>query len=434
MKNLCQPIIAATPRSPAAQADVRQGETLLAINGEPVLDLVDYLALTAEENLTLTLADKSGRTREINLCKDEAEPLGLTFETSLMSPPRTCRNRCRFCFIDQMPKGARSSLRVKDDDWRLSFIMGNYISLTNVDDAEFARILRRRVCPLFVSVHATDGAVRAELMGNPDAAKLMERLTALKQAGLTFHAQIVLCPRLNDGPVLAQTLADLSALRPACLSVAIVPVGLTKFRDGLYPLRPWTAGESGEVIDSVDEELGARNEELKGFIFLADEWYLVANHPLPPYEHYGDFPQIENGVGLLRLFEEEFLSALADGSSSFLTPHSSFSVAGGTLAAPFFADLLRRAELPIRQYAIENRYFGGNVHVTGLITGGDLLAQLAGKPLGKALLLPTNMLREGEDIFLDGMTLPQLSERLNVPIKTFSNGEEFVKVISKAIT
>jgi len=452
-----QRVTEVTPHSPAARAGVQPGDFLLSVNGEPVLDLVDYLDLTAGSALTLELADSDGTVRQVSVRKTETEPLGLGFESSLMSPMRSCRNKCRFCFIDQMPKGVRLSLRVKDDDWRLSFIMGNYVSLTNVDDAEFARLLRRGAGPLFVSVHATDPAVRVNLMGNPEAGRLMERLTALRDANITFHAQIVLCPGLNDGEILLRSLNDLFALHPVCASVAVVPVGLTKFREGLYPLRPYTVEESGQVIDAVEAWVDSRFQNPPNkppvcwvdtvhcplqsgtrFAFLADEWYLVAGRPLPPCEDYEDFPQIENGVGLLRLFEEEFLAALADNSEilesgiwNLESPH--YSIAGGTLAAPFFRDLLGRAlagsGITIHQYAIENRYFGGNVHVTGLITGADLVEQLKGKPMGQALLIPGNMLREGEDVFLDGMRLAEVSEKLGVPVYPFADGEGLVKLL-----
>ena len=454
-----QCITAISPRSPAVKAGLLAGERLLAINGEAVLDLVDYTDLTAYAVLDLELADTAGALRRVRVRKDEAEPLGLCFATSLMSPMRSCRNKCKFCFIDQMPKGVRPSLNVKDDDWRLSFIMGNYVSLTNVDETEFARILRRKAGPLFVSVHATNPMIRAEMMGNPSAGLLLERLVRLKDAGIVFHAQIVLCPGLNDGEVLRQSLRDLFALHPACASVAVVPVGLTKFREGLYPLRPFTAEESHGVIAQVETIARACKSACGSrFVFLSDEWYLAAGESLPAYEDYEDFSQIENGVGLLRLFEEEFCAVLEEISesstmakesaesraapeenvasqvvgeevSASCNPQAKVSIAGGTLAAPFFAELFRRENINLHRYAIENRYFGGNVHVAGLITGGDLAEQLAGKPLGEKLLIPANMLREGEDVFLDGMTLSALSQELGVPIQAFSDGEALAELL-----
>ena len=238
--------------SPAARAGVLSGEILCAINGEPVFDLVDYEYLTANARLTLTIEDNVGDVRSVHIRKEEIEPLGLNFQTTLMSDMRSCSNRCVFCFVDQMPKGLRPSLSVKDDDWRLSFIMGNYVTLTNASDAEFERILKRRVSPLYVSVHATDPEVRVKLMGNRTAGRILERLQKLKENGLKFHTQIVLCPGLNDGKVLEKTLGDLRALYPAAQSVAIVPVGLTRFRDGLYPLRPCTEQEARDMVTFME--------------------------------------------------------------------------------------------------------------------------------------------------------------------------------------
>jgi len=338
-----------------------------------------------------------------------------------------------FCFIDQMPLGIRDSLHVKDDDWRLSFVMGNYISLTNVEEAEFARILKRRVSPLYISVHTSDPELRARMMGNPSAGAIMERLERLKEAGLSFHAQIVLCPGINDGEQLRRTLRALVSLYPVCASVAVVPVGLTRFREGLTPLRAYTKREAKALIAELSrftrrhlKTLGSR------FVFLSDEWYLLAGRRLPSHKACESFPQIENGVGLLRLFEKEFADALAARPAP--KARKTYSIAGGLLASGFFKPLLRklgRWRRKILLYPLENRYFGGNVHVAGLLTGSDLLEQLQGNPLGEALLIPGNMLREGEDVFLDGMTLQALTEALRIPIHPFRSGEELAKLLCK---
>ena len=428
--NLCakgQPITYVEPGSPAARKGVRAGDVLLRINDCPVLDLIDYEHLTANRAQKLDLL-RDGAPVSIVLLKDEYEPLGLNFETTLMSRMQTCKNHCVFCFIDQMPKGVRSSLNVKDDDWRMSFIMGNYVTLTNVDDTEFSRILERRVSPLYVSVHATDPDVRISIMRNPTAGRILERLTALKEHGMQFHTQIVLCKGLNDGDVLKRTLDDLSALAPACASIAIVPVGVTRFREGLPKLGTFDMESSARVIDFIEP---MQNAFLKRFgtrlVFLSDEWYLNANRTLPDAEAYEEYGQIENGVGLLRAFEEDFRYALSERTP--LARKRKVSIAGGTAAYPFFSKLYEELEpygVETDLHPVPNRWFGGNVHVAGLVTGEDLIAELRGKALCAPLLLPHNMLRETEDVFLDGKTVKDVEAALHVPIRTFGDGTELI--------
>ena len=427
-----QPITFVEPGSPAKRAGVRVGDVLFAINEVPVLDLIDYEHLTANRALKLDLK-RGGESISVVLFKDEYEPLGLSFETTLMSRMMTCKNHCVFCFIDQMPKGVRSSLNVKDDDWRMSFIMGNYVTLTNVSDAEFQRIIDRRVSPLYVSVHATDPDTRVKIMRNPSAGKIMERLSSLRDAGLRFHAQIVLCRGLNDGEILSKSLADLSSLSPACASVAIVPVGVTRFREGLTELGTFDAAQSAEIIAFVEPLQDAyRNRFGTRFVFLSDEWYLNANRTLPDAEAYEEFEQIENGVGLLRLFEEDFRYALS--SCAPVKPPQTVSIAGGTAAYPFLSELYRSLSpfgITIDIHPIPNRWFGGNVHVAGLVTGSDLIAELTGKNLSDPLLIPKNMLREQEDVFLDGMTLRDVETALGVSIRPFSDGTELISYLFK---
>lgn len=425
-----QPITFVEHGTPAEKAGVLRGDILLRINDTPVLDLIDYEALTAHRVLKLDLM-RSGEPLSVVLHKGDYEPLGLCFETTLMSRMMTCRNHCVFCFIDQMPKGVRSSLNIKDDDWRMSFIMGNYVTLTNVSDAEFQRILDRRVSPLYVSVHATDPEIRTKIMRNPSAGRIMERLTALKEKGLRFNAQIVLCRNLNDGEILMRTLSDLSSLAPACSSVAIVPVGVTKYREGLTELGTFDAAESAKVIDSIErlqesylERFGTR------LVFLSDEWYLQANRSLPKPEAYEAYEQIENGVGLLRMFEEDFRYALEERDRR--KEPRRFSIAGGTAAYPFFKELYRELEpygVITELHPVPNRWFGGNVHVAGLVTGTDLLSELSGKDLADPLLIPKNMLRETEDVFLDGMTLSEVESGLGISIRTFADGTELISCL-----
>lgn len=419
------------PESAAQRAGIRHGDTLLFISGEPVKDIVDYEYLSAEESLTLTYLDGGGARHEARIQKESYEPLGLNFASGLMDDMRTCKNKCVFCFIDQMHKGGRSSLHIKDDDWRMSFIMGNYVSLTNLDERELARIIARRVSPLFISMHASDPAVRVKMMANPNAGRLMEQLRRLKEAGLSFHLQIVLCPGLNDGDVLARTLQDAETLVPAAKSLAIVPVGLTKFREGLYPLTPNTPEDARRLIDTVhplQERLLAKTGTR--FVFLSDEWYILAKRPMPDDEAYEDFPQIENGVGLLRLFEKEFLDALQEQKP--LKKPRRVSMAGGVSACGWFdwmPGILRPYGIELGIFPITNEYFGHNVNVGGLVTGGDLTAQLAGRLDTDVLLIPHEMLREQEDVFLDGMTLCQAEEALHIRILPVCGGEDMITTL-----
>lgn len=424
-----QYITAVDRHSPAEAAGLRPGDILLSINNEQVKDLVDYEALCTLKQLQLELK-RGEELLHIHLFKGEYEPLGLCFATGLMDTMRACRNRCVFCFIDQMPKGLRSSLHVKDDDWRLSFIMGNYVSLTNVSREEFARILKRRVSPLYISVHATDPNTRVRLMGNPTAGTIMERLTALKEAGLSFHTQIVLCPGLNDGDILEKSYQELKSLYPACRSIAIVPVGLTRFRDGLYPLRGFTKEEAQKVVvwgqrvtESCKTQLG------EDFCYLSDEWYILAGEPLPPYESYEDFPQIENGVGLLRYFEGDFLAALSEQTP--LSAHRKVTVAGGVAANSFFKELYKSLlpyNIEIDAIAVENGFFGGNVHVAGLVTASDLENRFKDS-CPSPLLIPKNMLKETEPLFLDGVSVAELEERLHTRILPFADGYELIELL-----
>lgn len=419
------------PGSPAEQVGIQSGDTLLSINGEPVVDLIDYEGLTAAEHLTLEIQKKNGERETITLEKDDYEPLGLSFATSLMSAMRTCKNHCVFCFIDQMPKGGRSSLHVKDDDWRMSFIMGNYVTLTNLDERELDRIIRRRVSPLYVSLHASDPAVRREMMKNPNAGNIVDQLKRLAEAELTFHLQIVLCPGINDGDVLRRSIADMLALYPYAQSLAVVPVGLTRYREGLYPLRVFTKEEANAIIDEIEAlQQQIWKKHCTQFVFLADEWYTMTGRTLPPYEDYEDFAQIENGVGLLRLFEGETLDAL-EGRSPLPEPKH-FFMAGGVSAEPFFRESYQKLApygINIETRAVRNRYFGENVTVGGLVTGGDLIEQLKGESFGRALLIPRSMLKADEEVFLDGVTREEAQAALNTRIIPVTSGEDLVEIV-----
>ena len=419
------------PGSPAAHAGLVIGDRLLSINGEAVVDLVDYEHLTASEQLTLLIQKKSGGCEEISIEKDDYEPLGLSFATSLMDKMRTCKNHCVFCFIDQMPKGGRSSLHVKDDDWRMSFIMGNYVTLTNLDERELDRVIRRRVSPLYISLHASDPVVRRAMMKNPHAGEIVPQLKRLAEADLQFHLQIVLCPGLNDGDILRQSIQDMLALYPAAQSLAVVPVGLTKHREGLTPLRTFTPEEATALIDEMVplqqellSQIGTR------FVFLADEWFTMSGRTLPEYDSYEGFVQIENGVGLLRLFEGDMLDALEERKP--LKGNKRFLMAGGVSAEPFFRESYKQLlpyGIQIDTHAIQNRFFGESVTVGGLVTGGDLIDQLKGKDFGRALLIPRAMLKADEALFLDGVSLAEAENTLHTRILPVASGEDLIEIL-----
>ena len=430
-----QLITAVDNGSIAEELNICAGDSLVSINGEAIVDVIDYEQLCSAERLNMVVQRRDGSDIELDIEKDEYEPLGLSFGSGLMSHIRSCKNHCIFCFIDQMPHGVRDTLHVKDDDWRLSLIMGNYVTLTNVDDAEFERILKRRVSPLYVSVHSTDGALRARMMANPTAVRIMERLTALKDAGLRFHAQIVVCPEINDGQALKSTLDDLYGLYPACASVALVPVGLTKYRDKLYPLRRMSVDELRAMIALCGEyQQKAMKEHGERFVYAADEAYLGAGLELPAFDEYGDFDQLENGVGLLRQFEDGFMYALEEFKPK---GRMRFASASGVAAAPFMRELfkkLSRYGVDIDVHAVQNEYFGHDVTVSGLITGGDLVNALSGA-CGDAVLIPHTMLREGGDVFLDGMTLDSAMASLNkkiIPVSA-ADGEAFVRELGELL-
>ena len=415
---MSQRIVSVAPGSLAARSGMKEGETLLSISGTPVLDLVDYQFLTARPSLELLLEDADGAQRTIRIRKRVEEPLGLTLESSLMSCPKTCANHCMFCFIEQMPPGMRPSLYVRDDDWRLSLMAGNFVTLTNLPPRELERMIERRASPLYISVHTTNGELRKRMLSHIHADRIMEHLTRFAENGMSFHCQVVLCPGVNDGPELDRTLDDLSSLAPHALTVALVPVGLTRYREHLYPLRPYTRGEAEQVIRQA-EAFQARMLEKAGtrFVFPSDEFYQIAGHPLPDADSYEDFPQFENGVGLLARLRDEFETALRLDPDTPGAPRRVI-MATGTSVAPFMEELIASHPIDgvqVRVQPILNRFFGETVTVSGLITGQDLVAQLRGAAADE-ILITESMLREGEDVVLDDMTLAQAQEALGVRI------------------
>jgi putative radical SAM enzyme (TIGR03279 family) len=414
-------ITAVEPGSPAARAGLAPGEALLSAGGHPIRDVLDYRFYTYEPRLTLTVRDARGTERTVLLRHREGEELGLTFETYLMDSQQACENQCLFCFIDQLPPGLRRSLYFKDDDARLSFLLGQYITLTNLTPDDFDRILAQRISPLHISVHATDPALRVRLLGHPAAGDCLSRRKILAARGIRMQAQVVVCPGLNDGAALARTLSDLAALFPAVSDVSVVPVGLTRWREGLYPLRPFTEKEAAQTVALVRGMAGAlRAETGLGVLYAADELYLLAGLPAPGEDEYDGYPQLENGVGLMTSFEAEFDAALRALPSSAPTPPP-FTVATGLAAAPFLRTLLAKLSrrLPETVWAVEaapNRLFGETVDVAGLLCGADLAAALEGHVTGGRVLIPACMLRHGGDVFLDDLTPDDLARRIGASV------------------
>ncbi len=397
-------------------------------------DLIDWRVLEGEEELTLEVEDPDGTIQVVTLEKDADEVLGLGFSEALFDGLRQCNNHCPFCFIDQQPPGRRGTLYLKDDDYRLSFLYGSYLTLTNLTSADWMRIEQQRLSPLYVSVHATDPDLRSRLLVNPRAAQLLDQLAWFAERRLQIHAQVVVCPGLNDGDALEQTLVDLgrfgSGAWPAVLSTAIVPVGLTRFRppgDGLVPVDAPTAAA---VIDRV-ERLQTRFESTLGsrFAWLSDEWYLMAGRPLPPRAVYEDLPQRENGVGTIRGFLEELDLATRTLPLSIPRQRRSGWVVGRLVAGALqpVVDRLNQVEgVELIPHGLPSPYWGQDQVVTGLLTGSDLLEGLQGQDLGERLLLPGVMLRQGEAVFLDDIKLDQLAERLAVPIRIVQGADDLV--------
>ncbi len=417
----------------ASRLGLVAGDAIDAIAGEPIIDQIDYQALTANRRFDMDVTKQDGSTVTLHVRKQDWEPLGITLDQSIVSSPRPCRNHCVFCFIDQMPPGMRKTLYVKDDDWRLSLMMGNYITMTNIDDAELDRIIRRKVSPLYVSVQCTDPEMRVKLLRNPNAALIMDRLRLLKENGIRFHCQVVLCPGWNDGDILLRTIEDLATLAPTAQSIALVPIGLTKFREGLPCIKPYNREMAAEVIQAMKplqerflREMGTR------FVFPADEFYCLSGLPIPEDEEYEDYPQIENGVGMLRMFETDLHYAAEDYPVAETSP-TRLCIACGTSIAPMLqrlADKYAPKGTTVEVRPIINRFFGESVTVSGLITGQDLVAQCKDVQ-ADALLIVRSMIRAEGDMFLDDMTLADVRSQLPVPLMvTGAGGEDFWKAIS----
>lgn len=406
----------------AEEMELEQGDLLVSINGQPVKDLIDYRYLAADEFLEIRIKKKNGEEWILEVEKDFDEELGLDFDRAIFDSMQTCQNRCLFCFVDQMPPGVRKTLYVKDDDYRLSFLQGNFVTLTNLSDDALKRIAEMRLSPLFVSVHTTNPDLRVKMLNNKKAANILDQLRFLKESGIIVHTQIVLCPGINDDEELERTIGDLIELWPAVRSIAVVPVGLTKYRDGLSLLRQITAEEAGRLIDRMkplQEKL--RDKYGVTLVYLSDEFYLIAGRPIPPVEYYDEFEQLENGIGLVRLLYENFKEIEKEIPKEVLPPQR-VTLITGYLGEKALQPLVKKfgkvKGLSLTVKMVENKFFGKDVTVTGLLTGSDILASYKDETVNSDLLiLPAVMCRKGEKLFLDGLTPAEIEKELGVPVK-----------------
>ena len=410
-------------RSHAERAGILSGDTLLCINGNEINDVLDYRFYLTERRVEITYL-RDGEEKLAVITKGEYSDIGLGFETPLMDKKRSCKNGCIFCFIDQNPCGMRESIYFKDDDSRLSFLHGNYITLTNLTDADVDRIVKMRFSPINVSIHTTNPDLRVKMMKNKRSGEVLDYLRRFYEAGLSMCGQIVLCRGVNDGEELLRSMRDLSQYYDRMGSVSIVPAGLTKHRDGLYPLTDFTSDEAAAVIDMV-EAFATEHKAKTGsrMFFLADEFYLKAGRELPDADYYEGYPQLENGVGMIRSFDEDFALGAEDAEVS--DKPRRVSIVTGVAAYPKIQEYATRVkktrpQMQIKVYKIINHFFGESITVAGLLTGKDILEQLSGEDLGEVLYIPQNALRSGEETFLCGMTVSELSEKLGIRVVPMS--------------
>ena len=426
------------PGSIADELGIEAGDKLISINNNEIEDVFDYHFYVNDEELVLLIEKPNGEEWELEIEKDYEEDLGIEFEQGLMDEYRSCHNKCMFCFIDQMPEGMRDTLYFKDDDSRLSFLQGNYVTLTNMSDHDIERIVRYHLEPINISFQTTNPELRCKMLHNRFAGDALKKVDTLYESGIQMNGQIVLCKGINDGEELERSIRDLSKYVPCLQSVSVVPVGLTKYREGLYPLEPFTREDAVKILDTIHrwqvkffEEYGIH------FIHAGDEWYILAGEEMPEEERYDGYLQLENGVGMLRLLENEFEEAYekVDGDDR----DRELSIATGFLAYPYIQKMASRIEekyfnTQIHVYPIRNDFFGELITVSGLITGRDLIHQLQNQKLGDRLLLPCNMFRSQEEVFLDDITLAQVEDALQVRADIVkSSGQDFIDVIVNEI-
>ncbi|MBO5154703.1 MAG: DUF512 domain-containing protein [Eubacterium sp.] len=428
-------IAAVAPGSIAEELELEPGDVILAINDQEIEDIFDYHYLVEDEYLVMLVEKPDGEQWELEIEKDEDEDLGITFENGLMDDYKSCSNKCIFCFIDQMPPGMRDTLYFKDDDSRLSFLQGNYVTLTNMKQKDIDRIIRYRLDPINISVQTTNPELRCMMLHNRFAGEALKKIDTLYEAGIRMNGQIVLCKGVNDGAELERSIRDLMKYLPYMESVSVVPVGLSKFREGLYPLEPFTKEDACEVLDLIHRwQKVCMQEYDTHFIHASDEWYLLAERELPEEGNYDGYIQLENGVGMLRLLQEEFSEALSDATGN-AGLEKEVSIATGRLAAPFLEELVGKLEekyphVRVHVYPIRNDFFGEMITVSGLLTGQDLKKQLSVVPLGEKLLIPCNMIRSEEQDFLDDVTVEELEKTLQVPIDIVkSSGKDLLDAI-----
>ena len=419
---------------------IEAGDKLIAVGGEDITDIFDYQFLIQDEYIEVLIEKQDGEEWLLEIDKEYEEDLGLEFENGLMDEYRSCRNKCIFCFIDQMPKGMRDTLYFKDDDSRLSFLQGNYVTLTNMSEADIDRIIKYRLSPINISFQTTNPGLRCKMLNNRFAGEALKKVDKLYEAGITMNGQIVLCKGINDGEELERSISDLTKYLPHLKSVSVVPVGLSKYREGLYPLEPFEKEDAKKVLstihkwqDKVFPEYGLH------FIHASDEWYILAGEDMPEEERYDGYLQLENGVGMLRLLKEEFAQALRSFEEKGILPDAhtedTIAIATGKLAYPYIKEMAAEVmkyvpKLTIHVYAVRNDFFGERITVSGLLTGQDIENQLKGKILGSRLLLPQNVLRSGETVFLDDRTVADVEKTLQVKVDIVkSSGYDFLESV-----
>ena len=426
------------PDSIAADCGIEPGDVIESINGNELNDILDFKYYTSDEYYVVKVKKADGTFEEIEVFNDCYEQFGVVFENELIDTPRQCRNKCIFCFMDQLPPNVRDTMRFKDDDVRLSFLQGNYVTLTNLDESDIDRLCKLKVSPINVSVHVTDPDLRCKMLKNRFAGKVLDIMHRFADAGIIMNAQIVLCKGINDGEYLKKTVYDLKELYPSVRSVSIVPVGLTKYRQNLYKLEGFDKESSLEVIEQVSSYQRAFLKDIgTSLVYLADEFYIKAEVPMPPYEHYENFPQIENGVGLVSVFDREIENELEFADEFRHKTPSKKSIATSHIAYDFicrYVDKIKSVNpnLHCDVYRIDNEFFGEKITVTGLVCGQDIINQLKGKNLGEYLILSQSMFKDDCDIFLDDTTMSEVEQALGVKIiKTDNSGMDFIDSLMK---